>query len=197
MAALALAQETINSASVSGRVTDPQGAVVPGALVTARQMDTNVAAETTTNQDGRFRFPYLKVGPYEVTVHLEGFADVKRALTLTVGSALPFNITSGATTVQGTAARPIVNGAFIDRNAGTGPDFFSLGARLSRTFTFGDRLQLEGLLEGFNLSNRENVVTVNGNFGAGAYPTNPSPTFGQITAIGEPRSLQLGVRVKF
>src|SRR5258708_14711975 len=83
----AIAQETINSASVSGRVTDPQGAVVPGALVTARQMDTNVAAETTTNQDGRFRFPYLKVGPYQLTVHLEGFADVQRTLTLTVGSA--------------------------------------------------------------------------------------------------------------
>ena len=33
-------------------------------------------------------------------------------------SALPFNITSGVTTLQGTAGRPIVNGAFIERNAG-------------------------------------------------------------------------------
>src|SRR6185295_19137205 len=33
-------------------------------------------------------------------------------------SALPYNITSGVTTVQGTAGRPIVNGAFIPRNAG-------------------------------------------------------------------------------
>jgi hypothetical protein len=40
-------------------------------------------------------------------------------------------------------------------------------------------------------------VTVNGNFGSGTYPTSPSPTFGQVTAIGEPRSLQLGIRVKF
>ena len=112
-------------------------------------------------------------------------------------SALPFNITSGVTTIQGTAGRPIVNGAFIERNGGTGPDFFSLGARLSRTFRVGDRLQLEGLLEGFNLTNRENVVTVNGNFGAGTYPTSPSSTFGQITAIGDPRSLQFGIRVKF
>jgi carboxypeptidase family protein/TonB-dependent receptor-like protein len=112
-------------------------------------------------------------------------------------SALPFNITSGVTTIQGTAGRPIVNGAFIARNAGVGPDFFSLGARVSRTFRIGDRLQLEGLLEGFNLTNRENVVTVNGNFGAGAYPANPSPTFGQITAIGDPRSLQFGIRAKF
>jgi hypothetical protein len=112
-------------------------------------------------------------------------------------SALPFNITSGVTTVQGTVGRPVVNGAFIDRNAGVGPDFFSLGMRVSRTFRIGDRVQLEGLLEGFNLTNRENVVTVNGNFGGGSYPGNPSPTFGQIMAIGEPRSLQFGIRAKF
>ena len=41
------------------------------------------------------------------------------------------------TTVQGTAGRPIVNGAFIERNAGVGSDFFSLSLRLSRTFTVG------------------------------------------------------------
>jgi hypothetical protein len=46
-------------------------------------------------------------------------------------SALPFNITSGVTTVQGTAGRPIVDGAFIERNAGTGSDFFTLSLRVS------------------------------------------------------------------
>ena len=40
-------------------------------------------------------------------------------------SALPFNITSGVTTIQGTAGRPIVDGAFIERNAGVGSDFFT------------------------------------------------------------------------
>lgn len=68
--------------------------------------------------------------------------------------------------------------------------------RVSRTFRIGDRLQLEGLLEGFNLTNHENVVTLNGNFGAATYPTSPSSTFGQITAIGDPRSLQFGIRAK-
>ena len=34
-------------------------------------------------------------------------------------SALPFNITSGVTTIQGTAGRPIVNGAFIDATPGS------------------------------------------------------------------------------
>jgi hypothetical protein len=112
-------------------------------------------------------------------------------------SALPLNITSGVTTLQGTAGRPIVDGDFIPRNAGTGPDFFTVSLRLSRTFTFGGRLRIEGLAEGFNLTNRTNVVTLNGNFGAGAYPTNPSPNFGQVLAVGEPRSFQFGVRAKF
>src|SRR5436190_24285518 len=52
-------------------------------------------------------------------------------------SALPLNITSGVTTVQGTAGRPVVNGAFIERNAGEGPDFFSMSVRLSRAFAIG------------------------------------------------------------
>jgi hypothetical protein len=56
----AAAQETINYASVSGRVTDQQGEVVPGAAVTARQTQTNVTAMATTDQDGRFRFPFLR-----------------------------------------------------------------------------------------------------------------------------------------
>jgi hypothetical protein len=112
-------------------------------------------------------------------------------------SALPFNITSGVTTIQGTAGRPIVNGEFIERNAGEGSDFFSLGLRVSRTFHLTDRVGLEALAEAFNLTNRVNVVTRNTNFGAGPYPDNPSPTFDQPTAIGEPRSFQLGARLRF
>jgi len=112
-------------------------------------------------------------------------------------SALPFNITSGVTTVQATAGRPIVNGSFIPRNAGIGPAFFSASVRVSRSFNFGPRLRAEALAEIFNLTNHTNVVTVNGNFGSGAYPASPSATFGQATAVGDPRSMQLGVRLRF
>jgi hypothetical protein len=112
-------------------------------------------------------------------------------------SALPFNITSGVTTIQGTAGRPIVNGEFIERNAGVSSDFFNLNLRLTRVFRVTDRVKVEALAEAFNLTNRQNVLTRNTNFGSGAYPTNPSPTFGQVTAVGEPRSLQFGLRVRF
>jgi Carboxypeptidase regulatory-like domain/TonB dependent receptor-like, beta-barrel len=112
-------------------------------------------------------------------------------------SALPFNITTGTTTIQGTNARPTVNGAFISRNAGTGFDFVNLNARLSRTFRLTERVRLEGIVEGFNLLNRINGVTRNGTFGPGAYPTNPSPNFGQTLSVSDPRTLQLALRFSF
>ena len=112
-------------------------------------------------------------------------------------SPLPFNITTGANTIQGTSARPTIDGVFINRNAGSGFDFFSLGARLSRSFRISERLRLEALAEAFNLTNHLNGVTLNGVFGTGAYPANPSPTFKQITAVNDPRTMQLALRVDF
>lgn len=117
--------------------------------------------------------------------------------TIQAYSALPFNITSGVTTLQGTAGRPIVNGQFIERNAGVGSDFFSLNLRVSRAFRFGSSVRVEGLAEAFNLTNRRNDLTRNTNFGSGSYPTNPSATFNQITAVADPRSVQLALRVGF
>jgi hypothetical protein len=112
-------------------------------------------------------------------------------------SALPFNITTGTNTIQGTAARPMVDGTFISRNAGVGFDLVSLGARLSRTFRLSDSVSVQGIVEAFNALNHFNGVTNNGVFGSGAYPTNPSPTFGQVNSVSDPRSLQLAVRVRF
>jgi hypothetical protein len=92
-AGLARGQETINHATVSGRVLDTQGAAVPGATVSARQTDTNVAVQATTAADGRFRFPYLRVGPYELRARLQGFKESARTLVLSAGSAFDIAIT--------------------------------------------------------------------------------------------------------
>jgi hypothetical protein len=112
-------------------------------------------------------------------------------------SSLPLNITSGVTTIQGTAGRPLVNGAFIGRNTGIGNDFFSVSARLSRTFRLTEHWRLEGLAEAFNALNHRNNLSRNNNFGAGAYPTSPSSTFGQVTAVNDPRVVQLALRLRF
>jgi len=112
-------------------------------------------------------------------------------------SALPFNITAGSNTIQGTSARPTINGSFISRNAGTGFDFFNVNARLSRTFQVNEQFRLETMLEAFNLFNHVNGVALNGNFGGGTYPANPLQTFKQMTAVADPRTLQVGLRVSF
>jgi hypothetical protein len=112
-------------------------------------------------------------------------------------SALPLNITSGVTTIQGTAGRPLVNGGFIGRNVGTGNDFFSVSTRVSRSFQITERVRMEGIAEAFNVLNHRNNLTRNGTFGAGAYPTTPAATFGQITSVNDPRIIQFALRLKF
>jgi hypothetical protein len=112
-------------------------------------------------------------------------------------SALPFNVTAGVNTIQGTAARPTVDGAFISRNAGEGFDYFNINARLSRMFQLSERYRMEATFESFNLFNHVNGVALNGVFGTGPYPISPLPTFKQVNAVADPRTLQLGLRVTF
>ena len=66
--------------------------------------------------------------------------------------------------------------------------------RISRALAFSATNRLELMLEGFNLFNRANVVNVNNTIGTAA---TPSPTFQQVTAVGDMRQLQLGVRWSF
>jgi len=59
--------------SVTGTVTDPSGAAVPGAAVTLRDVATNATSSTTTTESGAFSFPVVNVGTYEVTVKAPTF----------------------------------------------------------------------------------------------------------------------------
>ena len=117
--------------------------------------------------------------------------------SLTAYSPLPFNITTGANTIQGTGARPTINGVYIGRNLGEGYSIINANLRLSRTFALSERMRLQVLAEMFNAMNHVNVATLNGVFGTGTYPTNPSSTFKQITAVNAPRTGQFGLRLSF
>ena len=112
-------------------------------------------------------------------------------------SSLPLNLTTGATTVQGTTGRPLVNGAYLERNAGTGSDLVSVNVRVNRGFALTERYKLEAIAEAFNALNHRNNLTKNGVFGTGSYPSNPSPAFGTVTAVNDSRSMQLALRVRF
>jgi len=112
-------------------------------------------------------------------------------------SPLPFNITTGANTIQGTPARPTVSGVYIGRNTGEGHAILNTSLRLSRTFALGEHLRLQAIAEMFNALNHVDVVTLNGVFGTGIYPSAPSSAFGQITAVNDPRTGQFALRLSF
>lgn len=70
--------------SISGRVTDPSGAVVSDAPVTLTQTETGLILHAITNTAGLYSFPSLGTGPYRVEVARTGFRTVQTSLTLTV-----------------------------------------------------------------------------------------------------------------
>ena len=119
IASLLQAQQTINHASLSGRVTDPAGALVAHALVTTKQVTTNIVRSTSTDTEGRFRFVYLPVGSYEISVKQPGFAIATRSVTLTVGADLHLPIelavAGSETTVSVSGVGPVLemNGSSI------------------------------------------------------------------------------------
>jgi hypothetical protein len=72
-------------ATLTGRVTDPSGAVVPQATVTARSVDTGISTTTETTSEGYYTLPSLPPGRYEVTIAKPGFVAVRQTgLELTV-----------------------------------------------------------------------------------------------------------------
>ncbi|QMV18615.1 hypothetical protein GOB94_07895 [Granulicella sp. 5B5] len=101
-AATALGQST---ATLSGTVTDPTGAVVPGAKVVIHSLATGADRDLTTDSAGLYAAPSLQPGDYSVTVSANGFSTTSiPKLTLQVAQSasanLKLSIESTGTTVQ-------------------------------------------------------------------------------------------------
>src|SRR5215470_9304725 len=79
--------------TIYGSVMDQTGASVPGAMVTVRNLETNVVRSTNTIENGRFNFPALPVGQYELTVELQGFSKyVRGPITLVLNQEAVVNV---------------------------------------------------------------------------------------------------------
>ena len=110
---LTFAQSQSASGSIEGSVTDATGAVVAGARVTARNLQTGLSREAMSNSDGLYRLPLLPVGDYDFTVEKQGFNTIKReAVKIEVGQKLTLDVQLGAAgateSVNVTAEAPIV-----------------------------------------------------------------------------------------
>jgi hypothetical protein len=86
--------QVATSATVTGFVTDPSGAFVPGASVTIVNTETGLTRSTETSGDGAYTFPGLPIGTYELTVTKAGFRSYKQSeITLQVNQTLGVNVT--------------------------------------------------------------------------------------------------------
>jgi hypothetical protein len=92
--------------TVLGRVTDSSGAVVAGAAIAVQNVETGVAARTTSNDTGAYQVPFLIPGDYLVTVEHSGFKKVERkdirvltSQAVTVDVELTIGATSESVTV--------------------------------------------------------------------------------------------------
>ncbi len=90
----AFGQAQSNAADIQGTVRDSTGAVVPNATVTARNPNTNVTRNATSNDEGLYRIINIPPGDYEITVEAASFKKaVLDKVTVTVGQAAEVNVT--------------------------------------------------------------------------------------------------------
>lgn len=107
-----LSQEV--SAGITGRITDPSGAAIAGAGVTARDTQRGTVWPTETNENGIYAFPRVPVGTYELKVEAKGFKTFTRpgiVLELNQRARVDITMEIGALTesVQVIGEAPLLN----------------------------------------------------------------------------------------
>ncbi len=155
--------------SIIGTVTDPNGAVVPAASVTATDVKTGVQTTLQTSQAGIYAFPLLKPDPYTITVKQNGFKTVVRegievrlALTETIDIKLELGTVQQQVEVKGQAPVLTTNNATIGMN-------MSPQTLDSLPVWFGGSMRLANNFIGYMPNVQSNdQQTFNGSVGRGA-----------------------------
>lgn len=92
-----------STGTIQGRVTDAQGAVLPGVTVTATSPSALGAQTAVTSETGNYRFPALPPGTWTVTYELAGFNTVRReGIQLSLGFTANLNVELALATLQET-----------------------------------------------------------------------------------------------
>jgi len=82
-----------STGTITGTVTDQQGAAIVGANVVVRSADTGVANTVRTNDSGIYQAPLLRPGTYDVTASQAGFATVEnKGVTVQVGQTIRIDV---------------------------------------------------------------------------------------------------------
>ena len=117
--------QSVASATISGVVYDPAGAVVQGAHVILRNVATNARSEATTNGRGEYRLVYVQGGEYRLSAESTGFTPSGVDLAVSVGQEIdvPLRLVAGASTdaIQVNGESPLVDAARTGISGTVGP----------------------------------------------------------------------------
>src|SRR5437773_4485054 len=104
---------------ITGTITDPTGAVVPGATVTITNVGTNISQSTTTGGDGSYRFSLVPPGAYTIEVKAANFAAVRASgVVVEASQVVPFSVklelAKASQIIEVTEQAPLVQTATSD-----------------------------------------------------------------------------------
>ncbi len=159
-------------ATVTGRVTDTSGAVVPNATVTITNTGTNETRKVQTNDEGEYTIPQLPPGDYSLSVEQAGFKKTVQRFALETGQGARVDLTlqTGAVTeqVEITAVTPVVSaedaslGGVVDQKKIVelplnGRDYLQLAQLQPNVFAPAQNSSL-GFRGGFNVAGNSEVA---------------------------------------
>ena len=114
LSTVAAGQTRATTADLGGTIVDQSSAVLPGATVTAQNVETNHARSAMTDERGHFLIPALPPGTYSVRAELQGFAprtldDVVLTLGSLIDVRLSLNVAGGQEIVLVAGDAPVID----------------------------------------------------------------------------------------
>ena len=173
--------------SLTGTVSDPNGAALPGATVEIRNVETNVANTATTNEEGSYTFPLLNPGHYTLTVTAQGFANATREnIEIRVSERLTLDVPMSVTGVGETVTTVATTTALETGSVSTGTTVTTRQIA-ELPLIDGSPYQLATLAPGISYTGNPSVgysPTSNGNLAA--FRANGATGPNQVTLDGSP-----------
>lgn len=108
LACAVVANAQSNSGTISGAITDPTGAVIPGATVTISNSVSGYTRTQTTDSAGHFQFVNVPFNPYQLTVSNTGFRSFTKRVDVNsiVAQTIPVTLAVGGSTTEVTVEAP-------------------------------------------------------------------------------------------